>query len=186
MEIHSLGGFSEEGNTFIREFASAFQRLTEGYDDAVILGLGVHSDTDATGLIFAAQSRRGRDQQLAAYPDYPSDAIWGIGDWDIHFPAEDLGSGPEGRVNEAISVAGEKFGDDINSLRTHVWESAVEAMAALHQRGFFDRWPGSVRVFSVMDGSNDEREAYEWLTRCNDEDALRTLPAFLGIEHDDL
>lgn len=52
------------------------------------------------------------------------------------------------------------------------------SMAALHQRGFLDRWPGSVHAFLAMDGSNHEREVCEWQRRFNDEDALRTLPAF--------
>lgn len=168
-------------DVFVREFASAFQHLAEGHDDDAIVGLGVHSDADATGLVFAAQSRRDREQQLTAYPDYPSDAVWSIGDWDIHLPAEALGTGPEGRTNEAVAAVGEESGTDIAAQRDQ--GACVEAMTALHQRGFFDRWPGAVRVFLVMDGSNDEQDVYDWHARFNTAEALSTLPVFLGLEN---
>lgn len=170
---------------FAQEFASTFEHLAEGHDDDAIVGFGVHSDADATGLVFAAQSRRDREHQLAAYPDYPGDAVWSIGDWDIHLPAEALGTGPEGRTNEAVAAVSEELGNDLAAHRDRVWGAAVDAMAALHQRGFFDRWPGSVRVFLVMDGSNAEQEVYDWHARFNNEDALRTLPVFLGLENEE-
>lgn len=173
-------------DTFVQEFEAAFVLLTKGYAPQEIVGLGVHSDTDASGLVFAAHSRSDEQEQLAAYPDFPSDAIWSIGDWDIHLAQEESPSGPQSRVNDALDRAAADLDDDIHALRAFVWGSVVDAMATLHQRGFFDQWPESVRAFMVMDGSLDGHEVYSWHTRFNGEEKLSMLPTFLEIESDSL
>lgn len=168
-------------DTFIQEFEAAFVSLADIYDPHEIAGLGAHTDADAERLVLAAHSKNDEATQLAQHPDYPSDAVWSVGDWDVHLDDEETASSPQRRIDEAIDRVTAEHGYDLHARRTAVWSSTVDALTALHQRGFFDQWPESVRAFMVMDGGVDEHDVYAWHTRFNDPARLTALPTFLEL-----
>lgn len=168
----------------LEEIPTVLTAATTGYDADEIVGVGLHSDDDATGLVFVAHTSADLQKQLVKYPEYPADAVWSVGDWDLGLPDQDTvpESDITARANEAVSAVGREIGDDIAQRRAAVWAAVVDAMATLHERGTFDQWPNAVRAFFVMDGVIDERKVYDWHTKFNRADQLADLPAFLELD----
>lgn len=168
----------------VEEIPTVLAAVTNGRDPNEIVGVGVHADDDATGLVFVAHTDADLQEQLEEFPEYPADAVWSVGDWDLGLPNED--TDPESditaRANNAVTAVVREFGDDIEQRRSGVWGAVVGAMAELHESGAFDQWPNAVRAFFVMDGALDEREVYAWHTRFNRPDQLDALPAFLELD----
>ena len=135
--------------------------MVNGCDPDEIVGVSLHSDDDATGFVFVAHTRSDLQEQLEEYPEYPADAVWSVGDWDLGLPDEDTDaeSGLTARVDDAVDSVGREFADDIDQRRLTVWSAVTDAMEALHERGAFDQWPTAVRSFMVMDVVMKERTA---------------------------
>lgn len=168
----------------VEEIPTVLAAVADGCDPDEIVGVGVHSDDDATGLVFVAHTNTDLQEQLEKYPEYPADAVWSVGDWDLGLPDEDTDADSDvtARANDAVAAVGRQFADDADQRRSTVWGAVVDAMEALHERGAFDQWPNAVRAFFVMDGVIDEHDVFAWHKRFNRADQLGALPAFLELD----
>lgn len=168
MSLHSV---------FVETFATALSDLTAEYDPCDIAGVGAYTDADASSIVFMAHTRANQRAQIEADPDYASDAVWNVVDWDLSYSGEGPVDGGQARSNRAIDALEIP---DIESHREHVWNSVVRAMTTLSEQRFFDHWPNAVTVLLVADGSNESLQC-DWNIRWNGPESRAQLREYFGL-----
>lgn len=162
---------------FCECLTTAFIELTAEHQPRDIAGVGAFTDADASSIVFVAHTRAEENAQIEANPEYACDAVWNVFDWDLGYAGEGQPPGYDVSANRAIEALDV---DGIHAHRELVWNSAVDAMTMLVERGFFDRWPEAVRVFLVADGVNDQ-EMCDWNARMNSAERLPKLREFFAL-----
>ena len=161
--------------SLVPQLRAAFRRLVEGLPPDAVVGLGVYTDSDATSIMAAANTRANLDRLGARYPDDRETFRWSTGEWDRTTVDVVERGGPDDlaaataeaeRAAEAV-LSGDAPGEDHQSFRFTVWEAIVTAMSVLFDDGFFDPWPVAIQVFDVPDFGLDPATVIDWTAEMN-------------------